>query len=244
MLVHSASSILLAAEEAKQGKSRKFFPFTRANLGANLKDFLDIFASTLFMGVVIGFIGSQFNFPLNQNEDLNKNMFAFFLCNGFSACVASILGSFLMKPKNLWVFAIAACVLHVVAIGMYRYVCLKVVVMPLSVEKLGYFCYAYATCYGLASSTYITLMFTLVALRYEKNMGFAMWSFQVLNCLATGIAAYSLKDFVVPIFSVFGVLDYSSVFYTLYRIHRIKQQLQSEGIKEMLSKNEALSPPY
>ena len=231
--------LLLKKQSISRESRGSLFPFTRANLGANLKDYFDIFPSTLFMGVVIGFIGSQFARPLIDDKGLGGKIFFFFLFYGLSACVASIMGSFLMKPKNLWVFAIAACVLHAGAIGMYQYAFLKVgKPLEMSVDQLGYLCYAYATCYGLASSTYITLMFTLVALRYEKNMGFAMWSFQVLNCLATGIATYTLEGRVVAIFSVFGALGYGSVFYTLFRIHRMRQQLQSEGSKEMSSKNE------
>jgi hypothetical protein len=227
---------LMKKHKIDRSSQGSILPFTKANLGANLWSFCDILTATLFMGVVIGFIGTEFCRPLLKHNDLSSKLFEFFLCYGLFACVASLLGSWLMNPKSLAIFATAACILHIASIGMFQLVDNQVKLQgaesTYAIETLGYLCYAYSACYGLASSTYITLLFTLVARRYEANMTFAMWLFQVLNCLATGLSRYPLKGSTFRTFIVSGILGYGSVFYTLYKINLSSQEHQAKHMEK------------
>ena len=197
----------------------KLFPFTSETLKASLVGFGDILMATVFVGVIFGFISSSFESPLERVKDAEAQN-NFFLCYGLAATFASVLGSFFLTEGSIGAFSGVSMCLHAVSIVLYR-ICL--VNEDLNKETLIILSYTYSVCYALASSTFVTIVFALLSLRYSDDISFAMWMFQVLSCVATACATEKFRNWPV-IFGSFGICGYISIFWSLFKVKKLAER--------------------
>jgi hypothetical protein len=196
----------------------KLFPFTSRTLTGSLVGFGDILMATVFVGVIFRFISSSFETPLERLQD-SEAQATFFLCYGFAATFASVLGSLFLTEGTIGAFSAVSICLHAVSIVLYRICSVN---DHLSKETLINLSYTYSVCYALASSTFVTIVFTLLSLRYSDDISFAMWMFQVLSCVVTACSTEEFKNWPL-VFGCFGICGYISIFWSLFKVKRLSK---------------------